>query len=143
MNTNERSDLAAALLIERLVRESYTERAPGAVTPLQWAILRAVKRCGDDGCTQNWIASFVGVTPAPVNRAVKALQRNEAVNVCRDTTDGRKTIITLTSQGLELLDKDPIFSITDRLNRLESSEKKAFRKTLQQLFIDAHATAHS
>lgn len=138
MDSNERSDLAAALLIERLVRESYTERAPGAVTPLQWAILRAVKRTGNKGCTQNWIANFVGVTPAPVNRAIKALQRNETVNVGRDASDGRKTVITLTPQGLAMLDKDPIFSITARLNRLDSAEKRAFRNTLQQLFIDTH-----
>lgn len=137
MTSNERSDLAAALLIERLVREAYIERAPGSVTPLQWSILRALKRVGDKGCTQSWIASFVGVTAAPVNRAVKALQRNGAVTMNRDASDGRKTVVKLTPHGISLLEDDPIFSITTRLDSLDLKKKVDFRKALQQIFVDA------
>lgn len=139
MDAGERSDLAAALLIERLVREAYIERTPGSITPLQWSILRAVKRAGEDGCTQSWIVNFVGVTPAPVNRAVKALQRNGAVDMCRDASDGRKTVVTLTSLGVKLLEEDPIRSITTRLNRLDLPRKAEFRQALQQIFIDTSA----
>ncbi len=130
-----RSDLATALLIERLVRDAYSDRAPGAVTPLQWAILRAVSRARPEDCNQNWIAGFVGVTAGPANRAIKALERHKAVTIERDPQDARKTIIALTPAGKMMLDQDPILRITRKLAKLETHKKVEFRSMLQQLFL--------
>jgi len=136
MDGDDRSDLAAALLLERLVREVYTDRAPGSVTQLQWAILRAISRAGDGGCTQNWIGRFVGVTAAPVSRAIRALERHQAVTTRRDDDDGRQTIVELTTIGHDLLKSDPLLAITGRLSRLDDSDKVAFRRALQHLSFD-------
>ncbi len=137
MVERNRSDLATALLIERLVREAYSDRAPGSVTALQWAILRAIDRAGSDGCTQNWIAGFIGVTAAPVNRAIAALERHNAVTRERDALDGRKSVVKLTKTGRSLLENDPIFAITARIARLSALKKVEFRTALQQLFLDS------
>lgn len=135
MDEGIRGDMAAALLIERLVRDAYSDRAPGSVTPLQWAILRTVKRARPDNCSQNWIARFVGVTAAPANRAIKALQRHGAVTISRDHNDSRKTIISLTAEGEVMLQDDPIHSITRKLAKLDAHKKVEFRNILQQLLL--------
>jgi len=133
---DDRSDLATALLMERLVREAYLDRGPGSVTPLQWAILRAISRAAPKPSTHGWIARFVGVTAGPVSRAIRALERHGAVATHRDAQDGRQVIVELTEIGREFLDNDPILAICGRLNRLGSDEKVAFRRALQHLFVD-------
>ncbi len=135
MSESDRINLATALLIERLVRDAYADRAPGSVTPLQWAILRAILRAKADPCTQGWISRFVGVTAAPVNRAIKALERHGAVSLRRDENDGRQMIVELTPTGYELLKRDPILVISRRLDRLEPDKRVEFRRVLQQLFV--------
>ncbi len=134
MCESDRINLATALLIERLVREAYADRAPGAITPLQWAILRTISRASGEGCTQGWIARFVGVTAAPVNRALKALERHDAVTLQRDASDGRQVIVGLTRFGQDLLKKDPILTISKRLARIEPDKRVEFRHVLEQLF---------
>lgn len=135
MAINHRADLGAALLIERLVREAYSERGPGSITPLQWAILRALGRSDDYSATQGWIARFVNVTAAPVSRSIRALERHGAVITQRDPEDGRQVIVTLTSSGHELLAKDPILTISRRISDLEGNQKVALRHALQHLFL--------
>lgn len=140
MAINDRADLGAALLIERLVREAYSERGPGSITPLQWAILRALGRSGDFSATQGWITRFVNVTAAPVSRSIRALERHGAVITQRDPEDGRQVIVTLTTSGHELLAKDPILTISRRISDLEGNQKVALRHALQHLFLAQVAT---
>lgn len=140
MAGNDRSDLAAALLMERLVREAYTDRGPGSVTPLQWAILRTIGRIDPGPCPQGWVARYVGVTAAPVSRAIRALERHGAVTTQRDADDKRQINVSLTPAGKDLLADDPIMAITARIQRLDPDQKVAFRRALQHLFVAPERT---
>lgn len=135
MATEDRSDLAAALLMERLVREAYSDRGPGSVTPLQWAILRTIGRVAPGPCPQSWIARYVGVTAAPVSRAIRALERHGAVATGRDPDDGRQINVELTRTGREMLREDPILAIAARIRHMDPDQKVAFRSALQHLFV--------
>lgn len=137
---NQRSDLGAALLIERLVRDAYSERGPGAITPLQWAILRALGRSEGNSASQGWISRFVNVTAAPVSRSIRALERHGAVISQRDPQDGRQVIVALTESGYELLKNDPILTISRRISGLDGDQKVALRDALQHLFLASVAT---
>lgn len=137
MAIDRRSDLAAALLVERLVRDAYSDRGPGSITPLQWALLRALGRARDSAYTQSWLARFVGVTAAPASRSLRALERHGAVESKRDPQDGRQVLVSLTPRGRELLEEDPILAISARIARLDDAEKVAFRGALQHLFMSA------
>lgn len=135
----DRSTKAAALLVERLVRDAYSDRTPGSVTPLQWAILRCLSRARPEIKTQSWIAAFVGVTPAPVSRTLRALAARGAVMLERSSTDGRQTVVTLTEAGAVLLADDPILAISSRIADLDDDDQIAFRRVLERLVMDTRA----
>ena len=61
---------ASAVLLEKIFRNAYENRRSSEVQPLQWSIMRYLVHASEDRRTVVWLASFLGMTHAPVARAV-------------------------------------------------------------------------
>lgn len=124
---------ASAVLIEKIVREAYEKRHSSEVQPLQWSIMRYLSLATEDRCTIAWIASFLGVTHAPVVRAVQTLLRKNFVVQEVNEADGRSKIIKLSREGLMHLNDDPLLSVAERIDKLSEDEKQSLISAVRRL----------
>ncbi|RBO55181.1 hypothetical protein DSD19_00055 [Rhodovulum sp. BSW8] len=130
-----RSDLAAAVLMERIVRDAYDSKSSSAIQPLQWSILRYVERSPEDRCTLTLIASYLGLTHAPVSRAVRTMRDRGLVGQRSHPRDARSAIISLTEAGRAALELDPIRKIGLLVGTLPDSERAAIKRALRSIAI--------
>ncbi len=135
METGDRSDLAAAILIDKLLNDAYVDRGPGQISRLQWSILRCLARATPEQKTPTWIARFVGLTLAPVTRALDSLNRRGLIVRTKSASDGRQTTVSLTGSGRQILDLDPLKSLAALISRLPEDQKNQFKQTLQTISI--------
>lgn len=126
---------ATALLIEKIARNMYQNRAPGEMLPLQWSILRSFERSEAGISTVSWIAKHLGLTHAPISRAVSTLVGRDLIAARPDSTDGRKTNLCLTDKGREVLLSDPILVIATLLDRVDESDYAGLSRALEALLI--------
>jgi DNA-binding MarR family transcriptional regulator len=132
---DDRGDLAAALLIEKIVRGTYTKNST-EVQPLQWSILRYLERAPEPRCTMTWIRSFLGLTHAPVVRAIKTLVNRGLVEQLDNPSDARSNILRLTHKGCETLAFDPMLSVALRIQKLPEVEREQFKKIVRAITMD-------
>lgn len=131
-----RSDRAAVILIEKMVRDMYQSKASSEIQPLQWSILRYLERTPEPRRTMSWVTSFLGLTHAPVVRAINTLVRRGLVEQQPNPTDARSNILSLTVIGLNTLANDPILGVVRRMSNLPDGEREQFRKTVRTLAMD-------
>ncbi len=132
-----KTELAAALLMENLVRSAYPEKRSSSVQPLQWSILRYVRSTEDEGRTLGAIARYVGVTAAPVSRAVATLEKRGLVSKSPSRENARAISIRITAKGLALLEDDPMLRLAHRLRELPMQDRRVFFRTLRALTLGA------
>ncbi|MBO6510338.1 MAG: winged helix DNA-binding protein [Roseibium sp.] len=135
MKYGDRSDLAAAILIDKLLNDAYVDRAPGHISRLQWSILRCLSRATPEEKTPTWIARFVGLTLAPVTRALESLSRRGLITRKKSLADGRQTTVSLTESGKQILDRDPLGSLAALISKLPDDKKSQFKQILQLISI--------
>ena len=128
------SEMATALMLEKLVRDTYSDKRSSAIQPLQWSILRYLKDAEEDNRDIKSIAGSIGVTVAPVSRAVSTLELRGLVKK-RDHPQSKKSILVDVSvEGLDALrNDDPILKIAERIENLSKSERKNLEDLLTQL----------
>lgn len=124
---------ASAVLLEKIVRGAYENRRSSDVQPLQWSILRYLSIADEERCTIIWIASFLGVTHAPIVRAIKTLERRNFIEHRVNPADARSRIVRLSSEGMAQLNADPLLSVADRIDLLADPEKNALISAVRQL----------
>ena len=134
--SNMKAEVAAAVLIEQMIRDAYSDRAPGQMRPLQWSILRCLARTDPAVKSQSWIARFLGITAAPVSRAVHTLERRGLVVLRRRPEDARQTEVVLTDEGHATLGEDPILKIARRFSRLDEEDKIRLKKLIAALALE-------
>ncbi|MCR8826025.1 MarR family winged helix-turn-helix transcriptional regulator [Pseudosulfitobacter koreensis] len=131
----DKTTVAAAILMERLIRGAYPARHSSAIQPLQWSILRYLARAPEDQRQLRRIAPFLNLTAAPVARALKTLgQRGLATQRINDT-DSRIRTITLTPSGVEALREDPIICVAARIEALPLTERDRFIKSIRSIAL--------
>lgn len=126
-------ELAAALLMESIVRSAYSEKHSTAIQPLQWSILRYLSNQTSEIRDIKSICSYVGITTAPVSRAVSTLESKGLVVRGEHPTSKRSVSITITGKGITALQDDPILKIAKKLELLNPTERKAFFKAISQI----------
>lgn len=129
------SDLAAAALIERMVRQAYGSRVSAEIQPLQWSIVRYISRTPKERCTLSWITSYLGLTHAPVSRAIKKLIERGVVVQSNNPDDARSNILELTSAGSEVAKSDPLFRMVECIRQLPSKDRKRFRELVRTVAL--------
>jgi len=131
------SDVAAALLLEKLIRNVYAARLSAEIQPLQWSILRYLKTAPENRCTVGWIRSFVGLTHAPVVRAIKTLTLRGLVADRNHPQDARSRLLYLTASGLDSLRRDPILSLVRLMRELPENDRVQLKKSIRTLALGA------
>lgn len=139
MNGDPRNDFldsrafASAVLLEKIVRDAYENRHSSEVQPLQWSIMRYLGSQNEARCTIGWISSFLGLTHAPVVRAVKTLQKRNYVTQKVNPSDGRGKIFLLTAEGWNQLKADPLLVIARRIDKMNSEGRSALMDAVKHL----------
>ena len=127
--------IASIVLLERFVRDIYPAKQSSAIQPLQWSILRYLERVPNDRCEVRWIAQFLGITRAPVTRAVATLESRNLVSQETSGVDARTKTITLTELGIATLARDPIIDAADRIRALPDIEQAQFINSIRSLAL--------
>ncbi len=130
-----RSELAAAMLLEKIVRDTYSAKSSKEIQPLQWSILRYLDRNPSQRCTMSWIKSFLGLTHAPVVRAISKLVSRELVRQEPNPNDARSNLLYLTDQGKRALELDPIAKVAIRMKELPDEERKTLMRSIRSLAL--------
>lgn len=130
-----KKDVAAAILMEKIVRDVYSNKGSREVQPLQWSILRYLERATANSSDLTSIARFLGLTLSPVSRAVQTLERRGLVTKRPDPQSGRAVVVSLSSEGLATLEADPILKIAKKINVLPEDEREQFRNALRSLWL--------
>lgn len=130
------SDFAAAMLLERIVRDSYPDRGSREIQPLQWSIIRYVSQTPEYRCTMSWIARFLGLTHAPVVRAINSLVAKGLMAQSPNPEDARSNILKLTEVGRAAATKDPLFAIVERIRLLPEEDRVHFRRALRMVAMN-------
>lgn len=132
---------ASIVLLERFVRDIYPAKNSSAIQPLQWSILRYLTRMPDDRCEVRWIAEYLGLTRAPVTRAVATLERHNLISQETNNTDARTKTITLTELGVTTLKKDPILEAAARLRNLPQADQAQFIHSVRSLALNSEGSS--
>lgn len=130
-----RSELAAAMLLEKIVRDTYSAKSSKEIQPLQWSILRYLDRNPPQRCTMSWIKSFLGLTHAPVVRAINTLVSRELVRQEPNPNDARSNLLYLTDQGKRALELDPIAKVANRMRELPEEERTSLMRSIRSLAL--------
>jgi DNA-binding MarR family transcriptional regulator len=128
--------IASVVLMERLVRDIYPARQSSAIQPLQWSILRYISRMPVERCEVRWIAQFLGLTRAPVTRAIATLEARNLVNQKVSCVDARMKTVTLTEFGAETLLDDPIKLAAVRIRTLPDADQEQFVRAIRSLALE-------
>lgn len=128
-------ELALALLIEQLVRTSYSAERQFKIFPLQWSILRYVHAAQPDSRDLNSVASYVGVTYGPASRAVQTLTNRGLLSKHQNPKDGRSTQISITKLGCDILQDDPMQKIAYELKQVPEADLNVFSVVLRNLMV--------
>lgn len=130
-----KSDVAAAVLIEKIVRATYPSREPGAIQPLQWSILRFLDRVPEEQCTAHMVAKFLGITAAPTSRAIQTLVKRDFLKQEKSTLDARSNLLILLPAAHEALKHDPLMRLAECVSNLPEDEKGLFKKSLERIVV--------
>ncbi|MGV9503813.1 MarR family winged helix-turn-helix transcriptional regulator [Streptomyces sp. NPDC003642] len=111
------------------------------ITSQQFAVLNALSR--DPGIDQRTLARFTSLDRSTVNHIVRRLTDQHYVSQVRDEEDRRRTLLSLTDQGVELLDSliGPAKTINEQLlGVLPGDERKLALNILRKIAsLDAEA----
>jgi DNA-binding MarR family transcriptional regulator len=131
-----RNDMAAAILLEKIVRDMYVSKASSEIQPLQWSILRYLRQSPEDRCNVARIKDFLGLTHSPVVRAVNTLVKRGLAEQRTNPSDARSKIVSPTELGLGTLAQDPILKVAERIRRLPEDERERLHKIIRALALD-------
>ncbi len=134
--------IASVILLERFVRDIYPARHSSAIQPLQWSILRYLARTRAERCEVRWIAQFLGITRAPVTRAIATLESRNLVSQVVSGEDARSKTVTLTAFGVETLGQDPIVVAAERIRVLTKPEQEQFARAVRTLALNNGSDHH-
>ncbi|MFJ3445757.1 MarR family winged helix-turn-helix transcriptional regulator [Streptomyces sp. NPDC086081] len=104
------------------------------ITSQQFAVLNALSR--DPGIDQRTLARFTSLDRSTVNHIVRRLTDQHYVSQVRDEEDRRRTLLSLTDQGAELLDSliGPAKTVNEHLlDVLHGDERKLAVDVLRKI----------
>lgn len=130
------SSLATSVILENIVRMAYSERAPGHVQPLQWAIIRYLASCEDEFATVGFTARFLGLSHSPVSRSIETLRKKGLVEPHPHPFDGRGGIYKLTQAGRDFAVNDPLRDVAKTIDSLPEALKLDFNLAIEKIIIN-------
>jgi DNA-binding MarR family transcriptional regulator len=132
--------IASVVLLERFIRDIYPTKHSSAIQPLQWSILRYLDRMPVERCEPRWIAKFLGLTRAPVTRAIATLERHDYVQQIDSGDDARTKTIALTPIGIKTLASDPILNAVKHIRALPKDDQAQFINSIRSIALNSGST---
>ncbi|WP_431855465.1 MarR family transcriptional regulator [Azospirillum sp.] len=124
---------ATAELLDALFRRYHVEAFTGGLNPAQWAALRFFARDLTDSKTAVSLARFQGVSRASANDTVRALVRKGLLARMVSAEDGRRQEVSVTEQGMVVLEGDPLALLCNPINGLADEVRRDFAGVVSQL----------
>ncbi len=135
-DTNDRARLiSTGILFEQIVRMLYPERAPGALQPLQWSILRFLNEQAPEEATVSAAAHFIGISHAPVSRSIQTLCKKGLLESIEHGTSGRRRVFALTPEGVRMMKSDPFLRLAAGFSRLDEKSRTELERQLRHLVV--------
>ncbi len=125
--------LAVANLLERIGRLIRTEEQVGGLYPVQWTTLRYLARANRFSRTPMSITHYLGSTRGTVSQTIIALERKALVIRTPSEQDKRSVNVSLTPEGQQLLENDPIQKLADEIKIAIGSQTNAMQDMLEKL----------
>lgn len=120
-------------LVDRLSRIAHSLQFAEGLNPAQWEALRFVARANRNSCSPGTLAEFMGSTKGTVSQTLKALESKGLIKRSRKEDDRRAVEISVTPDGLSLIEKDPLGQIHDALSPFSDAEQRDVVSGLEQL----------
>ena len=139
-DVDDKKLIASIILLERFVRDIYPSRESSAIQPLQWSILRYLARMPADRREVRFIAKFLGLTRAPVTRAVAKLESRDLVCQRSNADDARTKTIYLTASGKTALEYDPVIDAVARVRTLPVDMQREFINSVRSIALETGVT---
>lgn len=111
--------------------------SPFSLTPPQAVVLVRLLERGS--CSQNLLGRLVAMEPANIHDVVRRLKDRGLVQQCKDPSDGRLLLLSLTTEGLSLardLIAVSIDSVADTMKGLNAAERATLRSLLKKIVAD-------
>ena len=139
-DVDDKQLIASIILLERFVRDIYPSRESSAIQPLQWSIIRYLARMPADQSEVRVIAKFLGLTRAPVTRAVAKLESRDLVCQRSNADDARTKTIYLTASGKTALEYDPVIDAVARVRTLPVDMQREFINSVRSIALETGGT---
>ena len=134
------SDLATAILLEKIVQSAYSKEYVRDIPQLQWSILRCLQQMPPDQCEVLPIARYLDAPRPAIRRGLRRLSLHGFVKRANKEENKRVTKFTLTSSGVATLQHDPMLTVAGYIELLPPGERERFRRSVQsigiRLFLD-------
>jgi DNA-binding MarR family transcriptional regulator len=125
----------AALLLERMIRDSYREKRSSAIQPLQWSILRRLCREHPNTPDITSLARYLDLTLPPVSRAVATLEKRGLVEKSAKH-DRRSVALSPTAKGFAALLNDPLRHIATNISGLSPADADHFITCVRDMVVN-------
>lgn len=128
--------MAMSVLLESIIRSTYSERSPGDLLPLQWSIMRYLHGCSVQHTSVSYVARFLGLTHAPVSRSVATLKKRGLVKSVDALDAPRGVALTLTQKGHTALQNDPLRRVASAIDLLPKELAKCMARSIEHLVLE-------
>ena len=122
-----------ATLLERIGRLITTQAHAEGLLPVHWEALRYLHRANRFSTTAAALTAFLGLTKGTVSQTLKALEAKDLVKKQANARDRRVKHLSLTSKGLNLLQRDPLAETIQAIEQLDSTTQGALANGLKSL----------
>jgi DNA-binding MarR family transcriptional regulator len=125
-----------ANLLDHVSRLSFNEGFSHGLNPAQWQCLRYFSRATDAGRTLSAFAASQGTTMGTASRTVAALTKKGYLEKINNPRDRRSSLISLTTQGDELIEQDPLNFLASSIATLETDEQRNLAGCLEHILMN-------
>ena len=122
-----------AALIERIGRLLRTDAHAAGLLPVQWEVLRYLRRANRFSRTPAALTAYLGLTKGTVSQTLRALERRGLVRKRVDPGDRRSRRLSLSQAARQLLLQDPLAETVAATRRLTAPQREALSGALEAL----------
>lgn len=115
------TDSSLSILLERLARIIHNETHSQGLKPTQWEALRYIARANRFSRNPGALTAYLGMTKGTVSQTLSALEKKGLITKTANREDKRAVNLALTSNGLDLLEKDPLSVFDSRVSGSDSA----------------------
>lgn len=128
--------MAMSVLLESIIRTTYSEKSPGELLPLQWSIMRYLHGSSVQHASVSYMARFLGITHAPVSRSVATLKKRGLVKSVDSPEAPRGVALVLTQKGHIALQNDPLKRVASAIDLLPEELATCMVSAIEHLILE-------